>query len=660
MASAAKTTTTTNIPFGPIGWVTFKRTYARLIDPNNPELGTEEFEQTIDRVIRACNTQLHCGFSETEQERLRFLFLKLKGSVGGRFLWQLGTSTVDRYGLLSLQNCACGAIRDPIRFYQWMFDALMLGCGVGYSVEEKYIKECPVIHHALITHVQDRGADFLVPDSREGWIKLLGKVMKSHFVADDDLHRPRNFTYDTSCVRPAGRPIRGFGGISSGDTMLVEGMRKINNLLNQHAGERPSAVLLSDIANIVAEIVRSGNVRRSSQIALGDANDEAFLHAKRWDIGAVPAYRAMANFSVNVASYEDVPDAVWEGYHGNGECYGFVNVQQLRAFGRTGETQYEDPLVVGVNPCGEQGLEDMETCCLAELFLSNCDTYEETWEIAQFLYRICKHSLALPCHWPETQEVVRRNMRMGIGVTGYQQCSEEQRTWLPRIYVQLRDFDIAYSRAHGWPVSKKLTTVKPSGTLSLLPGVTAGWHPAYAEYYLKRMRFPAEHPLVEEARRRGYHVEQRESHEVDGEGNAYYAPDYTTVIVDFPVTHGKDAITAEHMTITQKLECVARLQRDWSDNAVSGTVIYRKEELAEIRAWLKAHWTEFKTISFMLMSGHGFHQAPWTKITREEYDRRCARILRPFGTGAVENLPESVESEVDASFECIGASCPVR
>ncbi len=153
--------------------------------------------------------------------------------------------------------------------------------------------------------------------------------------------------------------------------------------------------------------------------------------------------------------------------------------------------------------CGEQSLNDKETCALGEVFLPNITSKEEMIDVVTSLYRIIKHSLKLPCHLKETERVVHKNMRMGIGVTGYLQATEEQKSWLPDVYEALRAFDKEYSRQHGFPTSIKLSTVKPSGTLSLLAGVTSGVHPGYSRHYIRRIRISSASPLVDLCRKHG-------------------------------------------------------------------------------------------------------------------------------------------------------------
>ncbi len=116
-------------PWGEIGYITYKRTYARRLKEDNVNSPTEEFPDTVNRIIKACRTQLKVGFNKQEEERLNEILLGLKGSVAGRFLWQLGTKTVDKLGLPSLQNCAACVVDEPIRPFTWAMEMLMLGSG---------------------------------------------------------------------------------------------------------------------------------------------------------------------------------------------------------------------------------------------------------------------------------------------------------------------------------------------------------------------------------------------------------------------------------------------------------------------------------------------------------------------------------------------------
>ena len=294
--------------------------------------------------------------------------------------------------------------------------------------------------------------------------------------------------------------------------------------------------------------------------------------------------------------------------------------------------------------CAEQSLANFETCCLAEVFLPNVESELEFLDILELLYRINKHSLTLSSHHPETEAIVHKNMRMGIGLTGILQASKEQNSWMRAGYDYLRDFDERYSIMKGFNKSVKLTTVKPSGTLSLLPGVTPGIHPAYAQYMYRRIRIAASHPLVDTCRKNGYPIEYVKH--FDG------TEDYNTVVVTFPFAYPKGTKLASEMTALDQIKEIRRLQEDWSDNSVSCTIYYRKEEIPEIREYLQKHYrNSHKSLSFLLHSEHGFAQAPYEEITREQYEDLLARTT----------VISSIESaEFEGQDECATGACPIK
>lgn len=250
----------------------------------------------------------------------------------------------------------------------------------------------------------------------------------------------------------------------------------------------------------------------------------------------------------------------------------------------------------------------------------------------------------MPCHNKDTELVVHNNMRMGIGVTGYLQCTAEQKNWLSEGYSHLRSYDERYSAIKHFNPSIKLTTVKPSGTLSLLPGVLPGAHPGIARYMHRRITIASDHALVEVCKAHGYPVEYKEN--LDG------TTDYGSVIVTFPYAYPDNAVIADEMTAIDQLNVMSELQTNWSDNSVSCTVYYRKEEIPAIREYLENNYKfKHKSLSFLLHSDHGFKQAPYEAVTKEEYERlvQSTRLIT-----AIES------AEFEGGDECAGGSCPVR
>lgn len=627
-------------PWGEIGYITFKRTYARRLDENDINSPTEEFDQVIRREIKACKEQL--GFEFTEEEE-NFYFksrMELKWSVAGRFMWQLGTKTVDKLGLPSLQNCAATVVDEPIKPFIWTFETLMLGVGVGFNIQRENVEKLPILKEKIrIERKEGNDVDFIVPDNREGWVKLLGKVLKAHFYSGE------GFTYATHCVRDKGALIKGFGGVASGPEELVRGIGLIHDILNNRAGLKLRPIDCLDIMNIIGMIVVSGNVRRSAQLCIGDYDDIEYLQAKSWNLGSIPNWRAMSNNSVACDDTSKLPKEFWDTYE-QGEPYGLINLRLSRLCGRLGEFQYSDPNVKIYNPCAEQSLEDKETCCLSEIFLPNITSYQELLAVLSLSYKVCKNSLALHCSLKDTEKIVHRNMRMGIGITGTLQATEKQRSWLKEAYVWLRQYDNRYSFANKFPPSIKLTTSKPSGTLSLLPGVTPGGNPNPAgPYYIRRIRVSSNSNLIEVCRNHGYHIESQI--------NFDDSIDHTTMVISFPCKVPETTPVAATFSWKEQLATIKWLQENWSDNSVSCTVTYKREDLEEIKEYLIKNYSDnFKTLSFLLYKDHGFKQAPYETISKEQYEEMIKNVT-PITSIEIK------ETDYDLK-DCDNGACPIK
>lgn len=627
-----------NTPWGEIGYLVYKRTYAR-----KTKLGTEEFPITVERELHGIKKQLKLDFTKEEEDFYRFMRLNLKGSVAGRFMWQLGTETVDKLGLPSLQNCAYVTIDHPVEPFTWAMDMLMLGSGVGFSIQKEHVYTLPKVIRRKVKSVRqdDASADYIVPDTREGWVKLLGKTLKAHFYSGE------SFTYSTQLIRGAGAPIKGFGGVSSGPEILCEGIESIDSVLNSRAGKKLRPIDCLDIMNIIGSIVVAGNIRRSAQIAIGDYDDLEFLRAKRWDLGNIPNWRSMSNNSiVPPTDLTKLPQEYWDTFFA-GEAYGLINLDLARSCGRLGEIQYSDPDIQGFNPCAEQGLVNKETCCLAEVFLPNVQSKGEFLNVLKSLYKVCKHSLNLKCHLKDTEEIVHKNQRMGIGLTGILMSSERQLSWLDSGYKYLRTLDEEYSAKMGWPKSVKLTTVKPSGTLSLLAGVTPGVHPSPAgPHYIRRVRVSTSSDLIPELVKCGYLMEPLLN--IDG------SEDRRTMVISFPCKVPEGTPVADDFTAAEQLRWVKLMQEKWSDNSVSVSVYYSEDEIKEIKKYLIENFNDsHKTISFLKKNEHGFKQAPYETISKEQYEE-MVKGVKPLKSLSFES--ESME-EMDG---CESGACPIK
>ena len=630
--------------FNGLGYIVYKRTYARQIEGEDR---TEEWWETVKRSVQGAQ-DIGAGYTQKELEKLYDYVFNLKGNFAGRMLWQFGTDTVKRYGGASLLNCWFTSMRDP-KDFGFVFDNLMLGGGMGFSVRREDIHELPRVNKGVvIKHEKTKDADFIVPDSREGWVKLLDKVFDAY------LNGGNSFTYSTILIRGAGEPIKGFGGTSSGPQILIDGIAQITEMLDMREGKKLRSIDVLDITNILGSIVVAGNVRRSAEIAIGDSDDISYIKAKRWDLGNVPNHRAMSNNSIDIEDFNDeLPSQIWAGYKGNGEPYGFVNMRLAKKYGRIKDGPMKNSDLYpanednaeGFNPCAEITLGDGEACNLCELYLNRLETVTEAIELAKLLYKAQKAIWNLDFAYEKTRKIVRKNRRIGLGITGVAQ-SKDKLPWLDKIYTELRKFDVEWSKKLDVPRSIKLTTIKPSGTLSLLAGATPGVHPAYSQYYIRRVRMSSEDKLVDVCRKAGFDVE----YALGFDGNEKR----DTVIVSFPCEAGDGALLAKDVSAIEQLELVKQLQSEWADNAVSVTVYYKPEELTSIQQWLKDNYKNgLKSVSFLLHNEHGFKQAPYEEITKETYER----LLSKVDTNLYGKITTQVEIE---SMECETGACPIK
>jgi hypothetical protein len=639
-----------NWGFNGLGYIVYKRTYARLKEDGT----TEEWNETVERCINGAQ-KIGAQYTPEEAERIYDYVFNLKCNFAGRMLWQLGTSTVDRFGANSLLNCWATAMREPKAFL-FLFENLMLGGGVGYSIRREDVHELPKIKKGVnVIHEATKDADYIVPDKREGWVNLLSKVLDAFYVTG------KSFSYSTILIRGYGEPIKGFGGKASGPQILIDGIDKITKIFQAREGKKLRSIDVLDICNIIGSVVVAGNVRRSAEIALGDPDDILYLRAKNWGTGNVPNWRAMSNNTIYADSYDHVLEEIWKnGYeinkesgYANGEPYGFFNLPLSQKFGRIKDGPISQNVLYPTdidncemtNPCAEISLANYECCNLSELYLNNITSKEELIDCAQLLYKTQKAIASLPFIHEETNRIVHKNMRLGLGVTGVCQ-SLDKLDWLDDCYVSLRKFDKEWSAKRGWSESIKLTTIKPSGTLSLLGGATPGVHPAFSQYYMRTVRMSSSDSLVQTCKDMGYHVEFLIN--FDGTENR------DTVVVYFPCKTPEGSILTKDMDVIKQLDMVKKLQTVWSDNAVSVTAYYKPEELESLKTWLKDNYeNNIKSVSFLLFKDHGFKQAPYQEIDEATYLAANAKVkpLIAILSGNLEMLDMA---------ECAGGACPIR
>lgn len=652
-----------NWGFGDLSYFVFKRTYAR--EKENGQ--QEEYWETCQRVVEGVfniqrNYCIKAGLEwngQKAQASAQKMFQKMwdfKFLPPGRGLWLMGTPVVDKIGSAGLNNCGFISTRDIHKDFAmpfvWTADMMMLGVGVGFDTKGA---GKATMHKPL-----DEEWTYEIPDTREGWVEALKLLLESYGKSGQKTVR---FAYDK--IRKAGEPIRGFGGIACGPEPLRQGLESIRCLLDARINKPLSSVDITDVMNFIGKFVVSGNVRRGAEIAIGDENDTDFLTMKDPEkfSDELMDRRWASNNSIFVTPDSSFCAAV-KSIAKNGEP-GLIFLGNARHYGRFkdgwhAETSPKFDEVDGFNPCAEQGLKHGELCCLVETFPANHDSVEEYHETLKFAFMYAKTVTLLPTHNMLTNQVMLTNRRIGLSMSGIQQALKKFGSadffdeFCDKGYDIVRYWDRIYSRWLGIPTSIKVTTVKPSGTVSLLAGATPGVHCTHSEYYLRSFRVSAAHPLVARLLASGYRLELSHNDEKlynqaakqIGFGRPWsemkhewlvdehqelinaFAQVGGTLIVFFPVKEENYTKSKFEISLWEQL-CLAREMQDkWSDNSVSITVTFKPEEVRDLKSAIEYMAPYVKTLSFLPLQDHKYAQAPYTECSKEDYDSYMTRLKK--------------------------------
>lgn len=600
--------------FGLLGAAVYNRTYSRIMANGEQETWADTVFRVVEGTISIRKHHMVAArlpWDEAAWDRIAVRMLDaiyfMRFLPPGRGLWAMGADYTYERGGMALQNCAFTETTTLSSDAAWAMDALMCGTGVGFGTTE---------YRAELRRPANDARTYVVPDSREGWVESLRLLVKSYEDGSDTVR------FDYSDIRPAGSPIKGFGGTASGYLPLETLHERVRGYLDARvSGITDNTRLVADVYNAIGACVVAGNVRRSAEIAIGSPHDATFMNLKNYgtDDAPGPAFERreigwMSNNTVVLRENDDfrrLPE-IAELVRLNGEP-GLMNLINVQRYGRYGE-EMADP-ATGCNPCAEQPLESREVCCLVEVFPTRCKTDDEYYDALE-LAQIYAHTVSLlPTHSAETNAVVARNHRIGQSLSGiadwYEQMGAAHIVTLQRRgYKLVREVNAALAKAAGVAPSIRVTTVKPSGTVSILAGVSPGMHyPPYSRY-IRRVRFGEDTPIVPLLEQAG----------VPMEPDAYSA---STVVAEFPVETGAGKGQRD-ITIWQKAAMVISLQNNWSDNMVSNTLTFDpKAEGGQIEDVLAFTLPFTKTLSLLPDGETGaYAQMPYEAISKEEYLRR--------------------------------------
>lgn len=607
-----------------LGELTWLTKYSRVKDDGTKEQWYEGCRRVIegvfsilkDHCLRNRTPWNHAKAQRAAEDAYDRMF-HFKWTPPGRGLWMMGTKFVWEEGSAALQNCAFLStqhlgVRNPVQPFIRLMEMSMLGIGVGFDT---------LGAGKLTIHQPEGDADeFQIPDSREGWCESLERQLRSYFTPGK-----RPVTFDYSLVRPAGEPIKRFGGVAAGPGPLKKLHEGIARIFEGREGQEITSSDIVDVMNMIGKCVVAGNVRRSAEIAFGLPDDKEFLQLKDPTVNpermGPDGWGYLSNNSIMAevgGNYDNLVDQIAV----NGEP-GLNYLDLARSHGRLIDPpNHKDHRAMGANPCAEQTLEDGELCTLVETYPIKHEDLDDFKKTLKWAYLYGKAVTLLPTHWPDSNEVMQRNRRIGCSVSGIVQFAErhgwtELRRWMDEGYQAVADRDRQYSEWLGVRESIKMTSVKPSGTVSILAGVTPGVHWPEQDVYLRRMRFRVNDPMVDVFQQAGYHVEPD-----------VMDPDHS-VVVTFP-TRGPDVRTNREVSVWEKVSLAALLQKYWADNQVSATFTFRQDEKDQIGPLLRSFDGQLKSMSFlpMLEEGGAYAQMPYERIDIEEWEKATANVER--------------------------------
>jgi len=631
--------------WGPVGYITYKRTYARTKEDGT----TEEFWETLKRVVEGvyniqkihCRTLLLPWDEKKSQLSAQEMFTRMwlfKFLPPGRGLWAMGTDLMYEKGSAALNNCAFVSTEEiDVDFsapFTFLMDMSMLGVGVG--------GDCKGVGKVSITAPKLTDKPYIVEDSREGWVSLIKIILNSY--AGKGFF-PTNIDY--SQVRPEGSIIKGFGGVASGARPLKELVENITKVFGDPSTEFESYKISSsqivDVFNYIGKCVVAGNVRRTAEIMFGNPDDDEFINLKQ-DEEALMDRRWASNNSVYGEIGMDYTK-ISELMSKNGEP-GIIWLQNMRDYSRMTESPtYKDRRAAGSNPCSEQTLESFELCCLVETFPSHHDSLDDYKTTLKYAYLYAKSVTLVPTHDSRTNAVMARNRRIGCSQSGIVQAINKlgyrnYLNWCDEGYQEIQFLDQKYSEWLCIPRSIKTTSVKPSGTVSLLCGATPGIHFPHSKYYIRRIRIQKTSPLVNKCQESGYEVEQ-----------CAYSKD--SMVVSFPIEEKNFEKSKDDVSLWEQFALAADLQGYWADNQVSITVTFKTDEIPQIVPCLNFFETKLKSVSLLPLDDgdHGYVQPPYTKISEDDYTKAVNK-LRSMDLSSLNTHEINAEDKF-----CDGDSC---
>ena len=542
-------------------------------------------------------------------------------------------------------NCSYLPIDDPKAFDEAMY-ILLCGTGVGFSVEQQYVKKLPEVPEQLF----DSKTTIVVSDSKEGWAKSLRQLLALLYSGEI----PK---FDVSRVRPAGARLKTFGGRASGPGPLEELYKFCVTKFKGAAGRRLTSLECHDILCKIGEVVVVGGVRRSAMISLSDLSDDKMAHAKAGNWWDGQAQRALAN---NSATYEETPtigqfmrewSSIYESHSGERGIFNREASQKQAAKNGRRDATYD----FGTNPCSEIILRPYQFCNLSSCIIRATDSIDDISNKIRLATILGTFQASLT-DFPYLRKIWQKNTEeealLGVSMTGI--CdnvllNNPDDVDLPKRLENLRDLAVStnafYADAIGINQSVAVTAVKPEGTVSQLCSTASGIHPQHSKYYIRRVRADNKDPLTQFMIQAGFVAEP-----------CVMKPESTTVF-SFPVAVAEGGLLREDLSAIQHLKLWLLFQRHYCEHKPSVTISVKENEWMDVGAWTFKHFDEVTGVSFLPMDGGTYKQAPYEECDEQTYNQ--LKMLVP-DTVDWENFKEYDDNVEGAQMlSCTAGGCSI-
>ena len=606
----------------------------------NYELGRREtWVETVTRAVDFLKELSDFRLPAETYDRLKKGILEMKVMPSMRLLAMAGPAA--RRNNIALYNCSYMPV-DSIDSFVEALIISMSGCGVGFTVERKYVEEFPRI-------ARQKGnppATHVVADSSEGWAQAVRAGLTTWFEGDD-------IVFDYSEVRSAGAPLRVKGGRASGP----EPLRKMLDFARTRILSRQGGFLrpldAHDIMCAVGDAAVSGGVRRTAMISLFDYDDLEMLHCKDGDFWRNNSQRWNANNS-----------AVWpERELSQAEITRFVLDMVESGRGEPGifnrkaaiENRVERRAAAdfGTNPCGEIILRPFQFCNLSSAVARFDDDYEslrEKVELATIIGTIQSMATYFPGLRPEWKENCMEERLLGVDLNGQRDSPAAQD---PEIQRKLREVAVEtnkqYAEILGIPQSASVTAVKPSGNSSQLLNSSSGLHARWAPYYTRNVRVDAHSPVCKVLQDAGIPMDPE---------NGQTRENAITWVIHFPVKAPDGAITRNERTALQQCEFWLQNKINYTEHNPSVTITYQQDEVLDIIRWVWSNQDKVGGMAFLPAFDAQYDQMPYVEITKEEYEQ-SAEKFPVIDFSKIYRYEEEDLTTAAQEFACLSGACDI-